>query len=289
MSGSLKFTEHRYAADSELQKLGVWELPQTADNAAGYWVIYLHGGAWRDPRKTLHGFERSIEEIVKTGGSVTKSEVRGFISIDYRLSPHPSFPQDPAVTPPAELRCAQHPDHLRDVWSALAFLQREYDIRDRYILIGHSAGATLAFQLPMGSVALGAAPPPEVKMPAAFIGLAGIYELYNFNARHGENYTQFIVAAFGEDQESWNKVMPASFSGSFKDALPAHNLILLAWSPQDTLVDEPEIDAMVSKLERDGVERTIRKNLTHDHDFVWEDGKHVARLLSEALDLLRKP
>ncbi|KAK2047727.1 alpha/beta-hydrolase [Colletotrichum somersetense] len=289
MSGSLKFTEHRYAADSELQKLGVWELPQNAGNADGYWIIYLHGGAWRDPRKTLYGFEPSIDEFVNTGSSAPKSEVRGFISIDYRLSPHPSFPQDPAVTPPAELRCAQHPDHLRDVWSALAFLQREYDIQDRYILIGHSAGATLAFQLPMGSVALGAAPPPEVKMPAAFVGLAGIYELHDFNARHGEDYTQFIVSAFGKDREVWNKVMPASFSGSFKNALPAHNLILLAWSPQDTLVDEPEIDTMMSKLGRDGVECKIRKDLTHDHDFVWEDGKQVARLLSETLDLLRKP
>ncbi|EFQ28127.1 hypothetical protein CGRA01v4_03154 [Colletotrichum graminicola] len=288
MSGSLKFTEHRYAADSELQKLGVWELPQNADNAAGYWLIYIHGGAWRDPQKTLYGFERSIDEFIKTGSPALECEVRGFVSIDYRLSPHPSFPQDSAVTPPAELRCAQHPDHLRDVWSALAFLQREYDIQDRYILIGHSAGATLAFQLPMGSVALGAAPPPEVKMPAAFIGLAGIYELYDFNARH-EGYTQFIVGAFGQDQESWNKVMPATFSGSFKDALPANNLILLAWSPQDTLVDEPEIDAMASKLGRDGVEYTIRKNLSHDHDFVWEDGKQVARLLSEAFGMLRKP
>ncbi|GKT58971.1 kynurenine formamidase [Colletotrichum tofieldiae] len=287
MSSSLKFTEHHYAADSELQKLGVWELAQNADNAAGYWVIYIHGGAWRDPRKTLHGFEPSIEEIVKAS-SIPKSEIRGFISIDYRLSPHPSFPQDPAVTPPAKLRCAQHPDHLRDVWSALAFLQREYDIQDRYILIGHSAGATLAFQLPMGPVALGATPPPEVKMPAAFVGVSGIYELCDFDARYGGNCTEFIVAAFGEDRESWNKVVPARFSGSFRDALPAQNLILLAWSPDDSLVDEPEIDGMASKLGKDGVECTVVKNLTHDHDFVWEDGKQIARLVSEALGLLRK-
>ncbi|KAK6219650.1 hypothetical protein QIS74_05152 [Colletotrichum tabaci] len=287
MPDSLTFTEHHYAADNELQRLGVWELPQTAENASGYWIIYLHGGAWRDPRKTFHDFEHSIDEIAKTG-SVPKSEIRGFVGIDYRLSPHPLFQQDPAVTPPAELRLAQHPDHLRDIWSALAFLQREYDIQDRYILIGHSAGATLALQLPMGPVALGAAPPSEVKMPAAFIGVAGIYELHDFNARHGQSYTQFIAGAFGEDQKSWNKVVPATFSGSFKDALPAQNLILLAWSPDDSLVDEPEIDGMASKLKKDGVECTVAKNLTHDHDFAWEDGKHIARLLSEALDLLRK-
>ncbi|WYZ38987.1 hypothetical protein EsH8_III_000901 [Colletotrichum jinshuiense] len=287
MSSSLKFTEHHYAADNKLQKLGVWEFPSNADNAAGYWVIYIHGGAWRDPRKTLVDFGASIQEIIKAN-DIPKSEVRGFISIDYRLSPHPDFPQDPAVTAPSELRCAQHPDHLRDVWSALAFLQREYDIRDRYVLIGHSAGATLALQLPMGSAALGAAPPPEVQMPKAFIGVSGIYELCDLNDRHNKTYTGFLAAAFGEDQGSWNKVVPATFSGSFKDVLPKQRIILLAWSPEDTLVDEPEIDGMVSKLGKDGVECTVVKTLTHDHDFVWEDGKQIARLLAEALSLLRK-
>ncbi|KAK1503958.1 hypothetical protein CTAM01_04188 [Colletotrichum tamarilloi] len=287
MPTTLKFTEHRYAADNELQKLGVWEFPSHTDNASGYWIIYVHGGAWRDPRKTLQDFGASIQEILKSR-SIPRSEIRGFISIDYRLSPHPLYPQDPDVTSPAELRCAQHPDHLRDTWSALAFLQREYQIGDRYILIGHSAGATLALQLPMGSVALGAAPPPEVEMPTAFIGVSGIYELYNLNARHEQTYTQFIAGAFGDDQNSWNKVVPATFSGSFKDALPTKPLILLAWSPEDSLVDEPEIDTMAAKLKKDGVECTIVKDLTHDHDFVWEDGKQIARLLSEALTLLRK-
>lgn len=39
MPAALKFTEHHYATDNELQKLGVWEFPSTADNAAGYWVM----------------------------------------------------------------------------------------------------------------------------------------------------------------------------------------------------------------------------------------------------------
>ncbi|KAL0944133.1 uncharacterized protein CTRU02_202019 [Colletotrichum truncatum] len=287
MPASLKYTEHHYASDNELQKLGVWEFPATADDADKYWVIYIHGGAWRDPRKTYQDFGTSIQEILKAS-SVPKSEIRGFVGIDYRLSPHPLFPQDPAVTAPAELRCAQHPDHLQDIWLALSFLQRQYKIKDRYILIGHSAGATLALQLPMGSAALGSAPPPEVQLPAAFVGVSGIYELVDFNARHGENYTQFIAGAFGNDQTAWNKVMPATFSGSFKEALPAQRLIMLAWSTEDSLVDEPEIEGMASKLRKDGVECTVIKNLTHDHDFVWEDGKQIARLLSEALDLLRK-
>ncbi|KAF9869482.1 hypothetical protein CkaCkLH20_13079 [Colletotrichum karsti] len=290
MPVSMEYTEHHYAPNNELQKLGIWKFPAAADtatDASKYWVIWIHGGAWRDPRKTFKDFRTSIEQIVQAS-SIPKSKLRGFISIDYRLSPHPLFPQDPAVTAPAELRSAQHPDHLRDVWSALAFLQHRYDIRDRYILMGHSAGATLALQLPMGSASLGAAPPSEVQMPKAIVGISGIYELNAFNERHDENYTQFIAGAFGEDQTAWNKVVPATFSGSFKDVLPTKPLILLAWSPDDTLVDEPEIDGMVSKLKHDGVECTVIKNLTHDHDFVWQDGKQIARLLSETLDLLTR-
>ncbi|KAF5505163.1 Kynurenine formamidase [Colletotrichum siamense] len=287
MPVSLKYSEHHYTPDNELQKLGVWEYPVATDDVSKYWVIWIHGGAWRDPRKTFQDFTPSIREIVKAS-SVPKNEIRGFISIDYRLSPHPLFPQDPAVTAPAELRCARHPDHLRDIWSALAFLQRRYNIQDRYILMGHSAGATLALQLPMGSSSLGAAPPPDVQMPRAIVGISGIYELNAFNGRHDENYTQFIAGAFGNDQSAWNKVVPATFPGSFKEALPKKPLIMLAWSPDDTLVDEPEIDGMASKLRNDGVECTVTKNLTHDHDFVWEDGKQIARLLSEALELLRR-
>ncbi|TDZ30965.1 Kynurenine formamidase [Colletotrichum spinosum] len=281
MPTTLKFSEHHYAPDHELQKLGVWEFPGRED---GYWVVFIHGGAWRDPRKTFTDFGTSIQEILKAA-AVPKADIRGFISIDYRLSPHPMFRQDPAFTPPAELRCAQHPDHLRDIWSALHFLQLRYNINDRYILIGHSAGATLALQLPMGSMSLGATPPSDVRMPAAFIGVSGIYELVKFNARH-ENYVEFIAGAFGADQERWKTAVPAVFSGSFKDALPGRPLILLAWSPEDSLVDEPEIDGMASKLRRDGLECTVVKDLTHDHDFVWEDGKQIARLLGEALRLL---
>lgn len=154
--------------------------------------------------------------------------------------------------------------------------------------MGHSAGATLALQLPMGAASLGATPPSEVQMPRALVGISGIYELHAFNGRHDENYTQFIAGAFGKDHAAWNKVVPATFSGSFKDALPTKPLIILAWSPDDTLVDEPEIDGMASKLKSDGVECTVIKNLTHDHDFVWQDGKQIARLLSETLDLLRR-
>lgn len=80
--------------------------------------------------------------------------------------------------------------------------------------------------------------------------------------------------------------MPARFQGSFKDALGASKA-LLAWSPEDTLVDEPEIEGMTEKLRRDGVQFEVIKTLKGDHDFVWEDGLQVVQLVKRALEMLQ--
>ncbi|KAH6686167.1 Alpha/Beta hydrolase protein [Plectosphaerella plurivora] len=281
---SLSYTEHRYG-DHDLQTVGVWELPDTAGTsvADGDWIIFIHGGAWRDPRKLHQGFLPSIRSLLASDSwPRLRPLVRGFASIDYRLSPHPEFPQDPASTPPSTYRDARHPDHILDVYAALSFLQTKYGFANRHILLGHSAGATMAYQLLMGSSALGSHAPPNIILPRAFIGISGIYELVGLDERHDGNYASFISAAFGDDRKAWNNSMPALFPGSFNTALGERRAVL-AWSPDDTLVDEPEIDGMTRKLQQDGVSPTIIKTLNGDHDFVWEDGHQVARLIETVL------
>merc|ERR1712000_728938 len=86
-------------------------------------------------------------------GRISPNSVAGFTSIDYRLSAHPDHPQDPANTPAASLRDARHPDHIRDVQSAIGFLKEEYGMGEDYVLIGHSAGATQASLSPRASSA----------------------------------------------------------------------------------------------------------------------------------------
>jgi hypothetical protein len=118
-------------------------IDDTSPNQRPRWVIYIHGGAWRDPNITYESFIPTIKHLVNR---TTPMPIAGFASIDYRLSAHPDFPQD-ADTPPEARREARHPDHIEDVCSALIYLICNHDIGFDYLLVGHSVGATLAFQV----------------------------------------------------------------------------------------------------------------------------------------------
>jgi kynurenine formamidase len=241
---------------------------------------FIHGGAWRDPRNSLTDFEPAIKKILAAPDVDLGSSIRGFASINYRLSPYSGIPQDPG-TPQNQLRNAHHPDHILDVWAAIAYMERSYHMGQKYILIGHSAGSTLAFQLLMGtSVLSGQDPPAPVPLPSAVIGLAGIYEFYDLNVRHGGSYAGFLCAAFGSDQSLWNLAAPACFSGSFKQIWTGPKLAVLGWSPEDVLIDEPEIDGMSLKLSKDGLKAHIFKDLSGDHNSTWQDGSDICRLVA---------
>lgn len=241
---------------------------------------YIHGGAWRDPKITHLTFIPTINHLINSG-RISPNSVAGFASIDYRLSAHPDHPQDPANTPAASLRDARHPDHIRDVQSAIGFLKEEYGMGEDYVLIGHSAGATLAFQLFMDP-----ALDPSIPLPSGIIGVSGIYDLVAVDDRHGGNYAGFITSAFGSDKKTWNAASPVNYS-NFKRDWPASRVTLLAWSHQDTLIDEPEIDAMAAKLIKDRISVSVTKELTGEHDQVWEEGHQLARLTLLALRQLQ--
>lgn len=246
---------------------------------------FIHGGAWRDPTNTYQDFLPTINSIISSA-SPPLSSIRGFASLDYRLSSHPNKPQAPD-TPAAELRRAAHPDHVRDVRAGLEYLDATYDIGDRYILIGHSVGATLAFQVLMGAQAAGAddqpPPPRDLPLPAAILGIAGIYEFHDFAHRGGPAYIEMVEGALGSDHPRWNEAAPLRFRGSYAGAWPAGRHVLLSYSPGDTLVDgNVETDAMVQRLRGDGC--AVSTLPTHgEHDFVWQDGAQIASLIHELL------
>lgn len=215
--------------------------------------------------------------------------IRGFASLDYRLSPHPEFPQDPSTTPESDFRGARHPDHLTDVHSALTYMQVNCQLDHKYILVGHSAGATLAYQLLMGDAALnGATRPSQAPSPAAIISTSGIFDLVGINARHDDQYAGFITGAFSEDRAQWANASPACFAGDYKQAAASgvtHHT--LAWSTKDTLIDEPEIDTMAARLQKDGVTVEVVKDDMGDHDDVWMGGVKVADLIRKTLDKIK--
>ncbi|KAI1180778.1 alpha/beta-hydrolase [Nemania sp. FL0916] len=308
MAASLKYTLHHYGTQHELQRVGVWEV-DPADKG-NYWVIYIHGGAWRDPRVTHEVFTPSIDRILSSPSTESKASraIAGFASIDYRLSPHPQFPQDPTTTPVDQFRAARHPDHLNDIRAALVFLQQTYGFGSNYVLIGHSAGGALVFQLP-ASVSTPASASSEAgkhpDLPAAVVALEGLYDFRGINERYKGAYTLFFRGAFGDDPESWDAAAPIKFSGNYADNWPSGKLVLIGWSPDDTLIDGPEADNMArrlldldefveEKLDDEGEEESgnkgkkrllLLKDLQGEHDEIWRSGEHVART---ALIALRK-
>ncbi|KAI1411926.1 alpha/beta-hydrolase [Hypoxylon sp. FL1857] len=294
MAESLEYSVVQYGSH-ELQRVGVWAL-DIADSPKPepkFWIIHIHGGAWRDPRVTHETFAPIITRILSasSSGSGAKSAIAAFASIDYRLSPHPDFPQDPATTPPEQLRAARHPDHLDDVRAAIAFLQRRYGFKDRYVLTGHSAGGTLAYQL------LATAPPLEsgsreneevrVELPQAVFGFEGIYDMTGLNARVGGSYAGFLTDAFG-GPENWDAAAPMKFAGSFRDRFKG--LAVLGQSPDDELVDEPEADGMAERLRGDLDDEKVLlvKDLEGRHDETWQNGTGVARTVLRILTMLKE-
>ena len=203
--------------------------------------------------------------------------IRGFASLDYRLSPHPSHPQPP-TTQPNQLRAATHPSHIQDIRAALAYLHHKRHV-DGYFLVGHSVGATLAFQLLMGAQASGPLVhnPP---LPTAVLGIAGIYEFRDFANRNGAPYVTMFEGALGPDQATWNDAAPRCFAGSYAADWPSGRHIVLSHSEEDSLVDgKVETKAMIQRLSDDG--RAVTEATIHgEHDFAWQDGKEIASLIA---------
>ncbi|CAK7230496.1 Kynurenine formamidase [Sporothrix bragantina] len=307
-----------YGSESELQFVDVWETPVAEREAAAtsnrYWFIYIHGGAWRDPRCLKDTAVPAINRLLAADSPyLDRRRIAGFASIGYRLSPHPEFPQDPAATPAEKLRVARHPDHINDVVAGLNALSRDggdngspadYIAHDRYIIYGHSCGAFLAFQLWTEESS------NEYRLPPCIIGLEGIYDLRGFVERGGSPEhgggpgTGFAAAlktiaegAFGSDRAVWDRASPARYDftklagrSTTKDKKPW--LAILAYSPEDELVDGGEMDNMEKALQKGaahsngGLVYVGMRDLHGRHDEVHEDGGEVARVLTEAVKQL---
>lgn len=221
-------------------------------------------------------------------GQPSELSIAAFASIDYRLSPRADHPQDADQVPSTDLRNACHPDHIHDVHEALRYLKKNCGMPEDYILMGHSAGAMLAFQLLMESKI----PSPSTEsistpLPIAILGLSGIYDLEGLDRRH-EGYTSFITSAFGEDKKTWATASPAHYKDGFRTSWAKGKLVILAWSPEDTLVDEPEIDSMAGVLSNENIPFEVDKRLRGEHDFIWQDGSQLSILISNLLKKLQQ-
>ena len=220
------------------------------------------------------------------------SMISGLASINYRLSPYPDHSTDPSSEDdPA--RNAMHPDHIQDTLTAVAWLQRNRFGGCSYIVAGHSAGATLAFQLTMGMWApyplwLDQDPDGHIPLPAAIVGVEGIYDLEALldSYPHVPVYRRFFEAAFGKNRSVCRKASPAE--GGRSAAWPDVKAVILAHSPDDELVDYVQTEKMshkLSKSKREGRRDSII-SLQGRHDEIVRGGKQLARAIATSLHTL---
>ena len=288
----LHHTDVSYSGASSLNTLSVTlPRPPTDRDSDRLWVIYIHGGAWRDPEIGASSFI-TIQNVLLD--SRIGERVAGYASINYRLSPYPShskYPSDPSDS----ARNAKHPDHINDVLTAISYLQKQYSFEDRYVLVGHSCGATLALQVAMSrhwsrsskgasSTQLRAVP------PIAIVGAEGIYDIPALVVTHRDQpvYHDFMSNAFTSDETVWSEASPTK--ADFDTSWPNGKLVVLAHSPQDSLVELQQPELMRQALESQGWKaeggRFVRTfDLSGDHDEVWETGD-LARAVEFAINIL---
>ncbi|KAI9877330.1 MAG: hypothetical protein M1830_004233 [Pleopsidium flavum] len=242
---------------------------------------YIHGGAWRDPAISSDSFNPALSFLLD---HPIVDNIAGLASINYRLSPYTSHAISPS-SPDDAARNAKHPDHIQDVLTALAFLQSEYGFGDNYLLVGHSCGATLAFQVTMGKWQAQSA--ARVSMPQGILGLEGIYDLVALRDTHQDIpvYQEIIKNAFG-DEKHWNEASPTFIS--IRETWTNVRLAGLAHSANDELVEFEQLQLMAATLkERDGSGREdLVLSLEGKHDDVWRNGWELAQSIITAVQHL---
>lgn len=268
-------------------------LPQPASSKL---LVYLHGGAWRDPLVLAN----SIEPVVAEAFKAPQSSIAAVASINYSLSPyptHPTHPYDPAKGDQNDAaREVQHPKHVVDVIAALDFLHRVFGLRsDGYILAGHSCGATLALQatfLEASHWTTGdLSSPPK---PAAILGLNGLFDLPMLVHKPDthkdltDGYAGFLKLAFGDDEADWARASPTQFS---VEALSARaqegklpRLVVLDQSKEDQLVPMNQMEAMEDVLKKISGLTVLRGHQMKGlHNAAWESGMMIWQSTQDAL------
>lgn len=249
---------------------------------------YIHGGAWRDPAISSNSIEPALSLLLE---SPQLAHIAGFASINYRLSPYPNHPIDPSRKDDPS-RNATHPDHIHGVLDALVFLQESYGFQDRYLLVGHSCGATLAYQVIMGGVWCQQTS-TALAMPLGVLGVAGLYDLTGLQAHHPNVpiYRELLENAFGPN--NWDHASPAYWLeelGSLKETWQNGRLAVVAHSEDDELVEREQILTMWEVLTGSRNASVARRDelvwLRGTHDQLWSQGTELASLIMKAVDWL---
>ncbi|KAL8754844.1 MAG: hypothetical protein Q9184_004988 [Pyrenodesmia sp. 2 TL-2023] len=284
-----------------------------------YTLIYIHGGAFRDPLITSQSLLPALPHLFP---STTKKQthVAAIASVNYRLSPYPTHATQPS-DPEDGSRNAKWPDHVRDVRAAIEWLSSsnattfsDNDGDDggerskvpklprEYILIGHSVGATIAFALALGldHKEAGAEVPKSMKIKAV-VGVEGVYDFTALRDAHVDYrgiYEEFTTAAFGgeeEEDEAWERGNMVRAVRDGRGREERTEVVVLGQSRGDELVEWGQVEVMGEALRGTGWRRVedggegkgkevMVVELKGGHDEIWEQGRELAKCIALAVE-----
>ena len=287
-------TNVQYSNASSLNTLQICFPRPTTTSHKQIWVIFVHGGAWLDPEIDASSFDKTQELLLQMP---EVERIAAFASINYRLSPDPTRATNPSL-PEDHARNAKHPDHINDLLAALLHLQETYAFDDRYLLVGHSCGATMALQVAMSRKWTSNDASTTTKTfklipPMAILGVEGLYDLPALVDYHKDTpeYLSFVTNAFGSDRAIWAGASPVN--AHYETSWPDGRLVVLAHSREDELVEWEQVELQQKALQAQGWEsgKGVRRveliELRGKHDEVWEDGKELARAIQLAVQEMK--
>jgi kynurenine formamidase len=283
-------TWYHYGTRHSLQTIKITQPPVRnfhADHLKkdGIFLVYIHGGAWRAPNQSANDFDAAISLILSD--TYLSSRVSGLAAVNCGLSRTRSNPVDDPG------RNYIHPQHIQDVLLAMHWLSNVYHVDDSsqldYMLIGHSCGATMAYQIAAGREETRIGDKPLIK---AVVGIEGIYDLPLLVKNHEAMpvYREFVEDAFGTDVKAWKEASPSQFGNRLSALVDEVDLAVVAHSPEDELVEGEQADVMTSALQQSAREgdkhKVVRIKLEGTHDAVWETGNGVYKAVLNTMHML---
>lgn len=216
-------------------------------------LIFIHGGAWRDPHNTYDDFGELIDQLPRNVN---------YFSLNYRLSPQ-----------------SKHPDHLEDVIYALKFLETHYNVK-RALLVGHSVGATLILQLLTYKALLGERMSPLVIELENLYFLDGIYDIVELLAEY-PTYLLFVNEAFDSETDYANSTAISRPTMNFEFDF-GHIFILQ--SLDDELLSERQLDLFAHYLKKKCIAFEDSRGHWGKHEEVYRRGE-IAEILRTSMQL----
>lgn len=155
----------------------------------------------------------------------------------------------------------------------MLLLEKTYGINGRYLLAGHSCGATLAFQLPEEERG------EKLPVPRCVIGSEGIYDIPSLLERNRHPfYRDFVTSAFGDDEDVWTAVSPTTARGGPTKLWEKAGVLLISHSEDDEYVEKEQSVDMLERIKREGRDGEYVEARGR-HDEVHERGGELARVI----------